>query len=116
MHPIEVQLTSFVDAWLPGAFVYIDEADGSSQLYTAGFADLATQRRMTPDSHYRIGSTTKTFTAVVVLQLVAEGRLSLQDTMQDLLPHLRIPNAQELTVEHLLRMRSGLFDFEDDPS
>src|SRR5262245_21758233 len=116
MDTIEVELTRLVDAWLPGAFVYIEDPDGSSQFYTAGVADLATSRRMTPDSHFRIGSTTKTFTPVITLQLVAEGQLILRDTMQALLPELPIPNAGELTVEHLLRMRSGLFDFEDDPS
>jgi D-alanyl-D-alanine carboxypeptidase len=83
---------------------------------TAGVADLATGIRMTPERHYRIGSTTKTFTAVVVLQLIAEGRLALGDLVQDRLPNLPIPNGDRLTVEHLLRMRSGLFDFEDHPS
>src|SRR5829696_3258450 len=116
--PIEIQLTGLVEKWSPDAFVYIDDADGSSQFYTAGFADLATQSPMTLDSHFRIGSTTKTFTAVVTLQLVAEGRLSLQDTLQGLLPDLPIPNARELTVEHLLRMRNGSFGFRQltDPS
>ncbi len=80
------------------------------------FADLATRQSMTLNHHYRIGSTTKTFTAVVLLQLLAEGKIKLQDTLDKWLPDLSIPNASSLTIEHLLRMRSGLFDFEDDPS
>src|SRR5437867_2466742 len=71
---------------------------------------------MTPNDRYRIGSTTKTFTSVVTLQLVAEGKLALSDKVQDLLPGLSAPNSVLLNVEHLLRMRSGLFDFVDDSS
>jgi D-alanyl-D-alanine carboxypeptidase len=113
---VQAELDRMVEGGLPGAFVYVEDADGSSSFRTAGVADLATGAVMTPETHYRIGSTTKTFTAVVVLQLIGEGRLSLGDLVQDLLPDLPIPNADRLTVEHLLRMRSGLFDFEDDPS
>ncbi|MBA2679348.1 MAG: serine hydrolase [Ktedonobacteraceae bacterium] len=64
MHPIQLELNQIVDAGLPGAFVYVEDANRTSQFYTAGFADLATRRRMEPSSRYRIGSTTKTFTAV----------------------------------------------------
>jgi D-alanyl-D-alanine carboxypeptidase len=116
MHPMQLALNRMVDAGLPGAFVYIEDTDGTSQFYTAGVADLVSQQRMTPQSWYRIGSTTKTFTAVVLLQLVAQGKLALSDTPHAWLPDLSIPHAGSLTIEHLLRMRSGLFDFEDDPS
>lgn len=116
MHPIQLELNHLVDAGLPGAFVFSEDANGTSHFYTSGFADLATQQRMTPESHYRIGSTTKTFTTVVLLQLVAQGKLTLHDTLHTLLPDLPIPHAESLTIEHLLRMRSGLFDFEDDSS
>src|SRR5579859_6059069 len=109
MHPIQLKLNHMVDAGLPGAFAFIEDANGTSQFYTAGFADLATQRLMVPESRYRIGSTTKTFTAVVLLQLVAQGRLTLHDTLHAWLPELPIPHADSLTIEHLLRMRSGLF-------
>ena len=116
MQPLQRECQRLVEAGLPGAFVYREDADGAAQFYTAGFADLATQQPMAPDLHYRVGSTTKTFTAVVLLQLLAEGKLSLRDTLDKWLPDLPIPNATSLTIEHLLRMRSGLFDFEDDPS
>jgi D-alanyl-D-alanine carboxypeptidase len=116
IHPIQKELNTLVEAGLPGVFVYIQDADDSSQFYTAGVADLSSKVIMTPESHYRVGSTTKTFSAVVTLQLIAEGKLSFSDTMKDRLPDLQIPNNDSLTVEHLLRMRSGLFDFEDDPS
>jgi len=112
MHPLQRECQRLVEAGLPGAFVYCEDADGVSQFYTAGFADLTTQQPMTPDLHYRVGSTTKTFTAVVLLQLLAEGKLSLHDTLDKWLPDLPVPNATSLTIEHLLRMRSDLFDFK----
>jgi D-alanyl-D-alanine carboxypeptidase len=113
---IQEELDRLVAGGLPGAFVYVEDVDGAATFRSAGVADLATGTRMTPQSHYHIGSTTKTFTAVIVLQLIAEGRLALGDRVQDCLPDLPIPNGDRLTVEHLLRMRSGLFDFEDHPS
>lgn len=116
VNPIQKELNSLVEAGLPGVFVYIEDANRSSQFYTAGIADLTSKQIMTPNSHYRVGSTTKTFTAVVTLQLIAEGKFSFSDSMKEQLPDLPIPNSYSLTVEHLLRMRSGLFDFEDDPS
>jgi D-alanyl-D-alanine carboxypeptidase len=116
MDSTQAELDRLVDGGLPGAFVYIEDADGTARFWTAGVADLDTGASMTPTSHYRIGSTTKTFTAVVVLQLIGEGRLALDDLVQERLPDLPIPNRDRLRIEHLLRMRSGLFDFEDDPS
>jgi len=115
-HPIQKELNALVDAGLPGVFVYIQDGDGSSQFYTAGVADLNSKNIMTPENRYRVGSTTKTFTTVVTLQLIAESKISFNDTIKDRLPDVAIPNNDVLTVEHLLRMRSGLFDFEDDPS
>ncbi|MGA7731526.1 MAG: serine hydrolase domain-containing protein [Chloroflexia bacterium] len=116
MDGVEIGLERLVEAGLPGAFVYVEDADGASRFYTAGYADVESGRLMTPGTHYRIGSTTKTFTAVVTMQLVREGKLALGDSMRAVLPDMSIPNGEALTVEHLLRMRSGLFDFEDDPS
>lgn len=116
MNPGEAEVIRLAEAGMPGTFIYVANKDGSSEFYTAGYADLESRTTMSPTMHYRIGSTTKTFTAVVVLQLIEEGKFGFGDTMQALLPDLPIPNAEMLTVEHLLRMRSGLFDFEDDPS
>lgn len=112
----QTELDRLVAGGLPGAFAYTEDAFGRPTFRCAGTADLASGSTMTPEMHYRIGSTTKTFTAVVVLQLVAEGRLRLGDLVHQHVPDLPIPNGDRLTIEHLLRMRSGLFDFEDDPS
>lgn len=55
---------------------------------------------------FRIGGITKTFTAAVILQLADEGKLRLGDTVARWFPHL--PNADLITVRHLLEHRSGI--------
>ena len=72
-------------------------------------ADLRTGRPMRADLHYRAGSLTKALVATVVLQLVAEGRLSLRDTVERWLPGI-LPYGDQVTVEQLLRHTSGVPD------
>ncbi|WP_329350088.1 beta-lactamase family protein [Streptomyces sp. NBC_01261] len=70
------------------------------------------------NAHFRVASTTKTFVATVVLQLVAEKRLSLDDTVEHWLPGVVAGNGNDgsrVTVRDLLRQTSGLYDYIDDP-
>lgn len=109
-------LNQKVDGGLPGAFVFVECQDGVTEFITSGVADLASGEPMTPEHRYRVGSTTKAFTATVVLQLVAEERLDLSQLVAHWFHDRPIPGGDVLTVEHLLRMRSGLFDFVDHSS
>ncbi|WTW96828.1 beta-lactamase family protein [Streptomycetaceae bacterium NBC_01309] len=71
------------------------------------------------DPYFRIASTTKTYLAVVVMQLAAEGRLSLDDTVERWLPGVVSGNGNDgsrITVRHLLGHTSGLFDYMRDPA
>ncbi|WP_234334329.1 serine hydrolase domain-containing protein [Streptomyces sp. NRRL B-1347] len=80
----------------------------------AGVADLGSDRPVPRDAYYRIGSDTKTFTAVVVLQLVGEGKLALTDTVERRLPGAIRGNGNDggrITVANLLRQTSGLNDY-----
>jgi len=73
---------------------------------------------MNATDRLRAGSVTKTFTATVVLQLVAEGRLSLGDSVDRFLPGLiDTPDhdGRRITVRDLLRHTSGLPDYLDAP-
>jgi CubicO group peptidase (beta-lactamase class C family) len=63
---------------------------------------------------YRIGSITKTYTAVMVFQLVEEGKLKLSDTLDRFFP--QIPNAPKITISHILNHRSGIPNMEADGS
>jgi D-alanyl-D-alanine carboxypeptidase len=74
-----------------------------------GRADAAAR---VPDVHdrFRIGSITKPYVATVILQLAAEGVLSLDDTLERHLPAL-VPGGERISVRHLLRLRSGIPDY-----
>jgi len=69
------------------------------------------------DQRLRIGSVTKTFTAVAVLLLVDDGALALDDTVESVLPELatEFPAYAPLTIEQLLRMQSGIADYLNRP-
>ncbi|WP_155059434.1 serine hydrolase domain-containing protein [Streptomyces blattellae] len=84
---------------------------------TAGVADTATGEAVRPGDRFRIASASKTFVATVVLQLADEGRLSLDDTVEDWLPGLVSGNGNDgsrITVRQLLQHTSGLFDYTAD--
>ncbi|WP_369368410.1 serine hydrolase domain-containing protein [Streptomyces sp. CG4] len=70
------------------------------------------------DPEFRVASTSKTFTAVVMLQLAAEGRLSLDDTVERWLPgvvHGKGNDGCRITVRDLLQHTSGIYDYINDP-
>lgn len=74
-----------------------------------------TQKKpLTADTKYRIASITKTYTAVMVFQLVEEGRLKLTDTLDKFFP--QIPNASRITIAQMLHHRSGIPGMEQDGS
>ncbi len=77
-----------------------------------GFADKENQKKATVKTKYRIGSISKVFTAVCVMQLVDEGRIRLNQKLSVFFPEL--PNADKIDLEQLLRHRSGLHNFTDD--
>ncbi|GIH76703.1 D-alanyl-D-alanine carboxypeptidase [Planobispora longispora] len=93
--------------------------DGRQVWYgAAGVSDTETGRKRHRGERFRIGSATKSFTAAVVLKLVAEGRLSLDDTLGRHLPGLFTGTAYEpdkITIRQLLNQTSGLFAYTHDP-
>lgn len=69
------------------------------------------KKPLTASTGYRIGSVTKMFTAVMIFQLIEEGKLKLEDRLEKFFP--QIPNANKITVLHLLAHRSGIHDLAD---
>ncbi len=83
----------------------------------SGVADRRSGRPMPLDGNFRIGSNTKTFVSVVVLQLVGEGRLSLDDSVERRLPGVVAGNGNDgrrVTVRQLLQHTSGLYNYTND--
>jgi CubicO group peptidase (beta-lactamase class C family) len=87
---------------------------GGEIIYTRaiGYADMANNVKATENTKYRIGSISKTFTAVLVLKAVEEEKLSLNQTIDKWFPS--ITNANKITVQHLLNHRSGIYSFTND--
>ncbi|MCW6009025.1 beta-lactamase family protein [Micromonospora sp. CPCC 205371] len=85
----------------------------------AGVADTRTGAPVPREGYFRMGSNGKTFAAVIVLQLVAEERLSLEDTVDRWLPGVVAGNGNDgrrITVRHLLQHTSGLYNYTADLS
>src|SRR5215467_12951171 len=110
----QAAIQQIVHDGVPGA---IGLARHGSQLTVtaSGVADVATQTPMAPGDRVRVGSVTKTFVATVVLQLVAEHRLSLSDTVRRWLPGL-VPGGGNITVQELLQHTSGIYSYTNDPA
>ena len=89
--------------------VDIDSAGQDVYNNSLGYMSVSTDRRADEMTKYRIGSVTKTFTATMILQLVEEEKLSLSAKLSEFYPE--IPKADSITVEHMLRHQSGLYNF-----
>ena len=77
-----------------------------------GYQQAETKTPATPATRYRIGSATKMFTAVLILQLIEEKKLTLITPLAAFFPQL--PNARTITIDQLLGHRSGLYNFTED--
>lgn len=84
--------------------------------HAAGYRHIAAdeQTPATPATRYRLASITKTYTAVMILQLAEEGKLTLTDPLDRWFP--QIPNAKKITLEQILHHRSGIRTMEVDGS
>jgi D-alanyl-D-alanine carboxypeptidase len=92
------------------AVITLVEQDGETAVVAAGHADLASGRKARPADRFWVGSVTKSFVATVAMQLVAEHRLSLEDTVHRLLPR-RLRHGRRIHVRHLLNHTSGIPDY-----
>jgi D-alanyl-D-alanine carboxypeptidase len=96
-----------------GVQARVTTAGGRHLVATSGVADRDTGRPVPPDGRFRIASTRKAFVATVALQLVGEGRLSLDDTVERWLPGVVRGNGNDgrrVTVRQLLQNSSGIPD------
>lgn len=87
----------------------IDSAGSKVYHKAVGFKDVENNARPDSETKYRIGSITKTYTATMIMQLVDEDKLSLSTSLADFYP--QIPQSESITIEHLLRHQSGLYNF-----
>jgi CubicO group peptidase (beta-lactamase class C family) len=100
------------DMLVPGAVVAIRTPQGS---YTAdvGTTELGQQTPPDVNTHFRIASNSKTFTAALIVLLAQDGKLKFSDPVSDYVPD--VPNGADITVAELLTMRSGLYNYTSAP-
>jgi D-alanyl-D-alanine carboxypeptidase len=79
-----------------------------------GYAQLTPKTPATPATRYRIGSISKMFTTVLILQLVEEKKLALTTKLATFFP--QVPQASRITIDQLLSHHSGLHNFTNDPA
>lgn len=108
LEALQAALQNTLAAGAPGAMARISGVDGV-QTKTAGVRDKVSGAAMDTRARFRIGSVTKTFSSVVLLQLVAEKKIELDQPVNHYLPGL-LPD-DRITVRHLMTHRSGLSDY-----
>ena len=113
---MRADLDALIRAGAVGALATRTE-HGVTTVTTAGRADIAAGIPLSADSpqHIRAGSITKTFTAAIVLQLAAEGRVDLDRPIDEYLPGLLTVAGRTVTVRQILGHRSGLPEPAESP-
>jgi D-alanyl-D-alanine carboxypeptidase len=106
---VQQSLATLVDDdQFTGALAAVQGRNGRTRNYTDGVGDRDTGARVPVNGRIRIGSNTKVFTSVVVLQLVGEGKVRLDEPVATYLPNIV---GGEITVRQLLQHTSGLPDY-----
>jgi D-alanyl-D-alanine carboxypeptidase len=104
-----------VEAGAPGVIVRVDDGHGKPVEIAEQAPWTRNDHRLRAGDEFRMASNTKTMTATLVLQLVAEGKLALTDPVEKWLPG-QVPNGGAITLRMLLNHTSGLFDYTEDPA
>lgn len=110
---LDTYLTSLSENHKMMTAVYITLNGTPIYEHYAGFASVEDNVPLSAQTRFRIGSITKTFTAVMVMQLIESDKLTLDTRLSTFFPE--IPNAADITIQHLLSHRSGIFNYTNDP-
>jgi CubicO group peptidase (beta-lactamase class C family) len=108
------ELDRFVEQFMrdmksPGLTLVLADREGVQRVTTYGFGDLDRQRRLEADELFQIGSITKSFLSLALLQLREEGKLDLHKPIVEYLPWFRVQSSfSPITTHHLLTHTSGL--------
>lgn len=114
VQPLFTRLDEFIarhmrETSVPGMTLALANRDGLIRVSTYGFADVKEKARVVPETMFEIGSISKSFVALVVLQLRDEGKLDLNKPIVEYLPWLKISSKFEpVTTHHLLSHTAGL--------
>ena len=101
----------FVHHKIMGSFA-LAEDNRPTFIKVVGFADAEKGQKANVNTQYRVGSISKTFTAILIMQAVEDKKISLDKKLSDFYPD--IPNADKITIEHLLQHRTGIHNLTDE--
>ena len=112
---IQEQVNKASDYGFDGIIVYVDKKNEKPAFYTAGFKNRKNKIPTDPNSLFKIASVSKLYTAVSIVKLVSEGKLSLDKTLADYFPELvgRIENSNKITLKMMVQHRSGIPNYTD---
>ncbi|MFJ8913836.1 serine hydrolase domain-containing protein [Amycolatopsis sp. NPDC102389] len=114
---VDKALKTLVQDGVPGAQATVTNPSGRTWSEREGVGNVKTKAPFPHGSKFRAASVTKTFVAVVVLQLVAEGKVRLDTPIDRYLPGLVRGNGNDgtkITVRQLLQHTSGLYNYVRD--
>lgn len=114
---IQEQLNEGIEYGFDGMIVYVDQAGKPPAFYAAGWKNRENKVPADPHSLFKIASISKLYVAAAVTQLVYDGRLSLDETLDHFFPELadRIENAEKITLGLMVQHRSGIPNLTDHP-
>ena len=120
-HPIVASNLELLDVWLQAEVAYYQQPGvvvgivyDQKLIYAKGFgfADIERREPVTPDTVFRIGSQSKQFTAIAIMQLHEEGKLAISDSVKKYIPDIEVKNKdladEPITIEQLLTHTAGL--------
>lgn len=102
---------------LAGVVVYIKSEKYGTWIGTSGYSNVENKTPITKESIFSLASIGKTYNAVAVLKLVEQGKIGLDDKIEKYLPKEIIdgfPNANQVTIRHLLGHTSGLYNYNSN--
>lgn len=94
-----------------GSFAFADN-DQTSFIKVVGFSDVEKLQKANMNTQYRVGSISKTFTAVLVMKAVEDKKLAISTKLSQFFPE--IENAEKITIENLLQHRTGIHNLTDE--
>src|SRR6185369_9959157 len=114
VQPVFARLDEYItrhmrETGAPGMTLALANRDGLIRASTYGFADVKTNGRVVPETMFEIGSVSKSFVGLALLQLRDEGKLDLNKPIVEYLPWLKINSKfAAITTHHILTHSAGL--------
>ncbi|WP_350287190.1 serine hydrolase domain-containing protein [uncultured Croceitalea sp.] len=112
-------LKKYIDLGIPGIALTVYNEDKGYWSHAEGVSDIEKQTSITEDHLFYLQSVSKTYMAVIILQLYEAGRLDLEDKITDYLNYewlTKIDGVEKVTIKTLLNHTSGLAEYSTNPT